>query len=84
MTAPATDTQGVLRRLLELAAGRFARPPSELDATADMFDTLGIDSMDALELLTDLEQAFDVEIPDYEVQDVRTFQELAEVVATRL
>jgi acyl carrier protein len=49
-----------------------------------MFDTLGIDSMDALELLTDLEQAFDVEIPDYEVQDVRTFQELAEVVATRL
>ena len=46
--------------------------------------TLDIDSMQALSLLAALEQEFEVEIPDYEVQDVRTFRELAAVVASRL
>ena len=40
--------------------------------------------MEALSLLSALEERFGVEIPDYEVQDVRTFRELAEVVGSRL
>jgi acyl carrier protein len=74
----------VLDRLLTLASERFSRPKAELNAQDDLFDKLGIDSMEALSLLTALEEAFNVEIPDYEVQDVRTFADLAGVVARRL
>lgn len=74
----------VLDQLMTLAAERFARSREELKATDDLFDTLEIDSMQALSLLTALEEKFEVEIPDYEVQDVRTFAELADVVASRL
>lgn len=74
----------VLDRLLSLAAERFARSREDLRADDDLFDALEIDSMQALSLLTALEETFEVEIPDYEVQDVRTFSELAEVVASRL
>lgn len=78
------QTQKVLDRLLTLAAQRFERARDELRPENDLFDTLDIDSMQALSLLTALEQEFGVEIPDYEVQDVRTFAELAGVVASRL
>ena len=74
----------VLDRLLILAASRFKRSRAELKAEDDLFDALAIDSMQALSLLSALEESFDVEIPDYEVQDVRTFQQLADVVERRL
>ena len=79
---PMSDS--VLETLLSLAAERFSRARSELNADDDLFDTLEIDSMQALSLLSALEEKFAVEIPDYEVQDVRTFAELAAVVAARL
>ncbi len=80
-----TDQQAkVLDQLLSLAAERFGRERAELSADADLFDTLDIDSMQALSLLSALEEKFAVEIPDYEVQDVRTFAERADVVASRL
>jgi acyl carrier protein len=78
------DTNQVLNELLSLAAERFRKDREALRADADMFDTLEIDSMQALSLLSALEDRFEVEIPDYEVQDVRTFAELADVVASRL
>ena len=73
-----------LPKLRELAVGRFGRAASNLADDADLFETLGIDSMQALDLLTDLEQAFDIEIPDYEIQGVHTLAGLAEVIEARV
>jgi len=71
-------------RLLDLAAAKFSRPRASLSAEQDLFDALEIDSVDAMTLLTALEGEFRVEIPDYEIQDVRTFSALADVIARRL
>ena len=79
-----TAQQKVLSSLLTLAAERFGRDRESLAPDADLFDELEIDSMQALSLLSALEEKFEVEIPDYEVQDVRTFAELADVVAARI
>lgn len=73
-----------LTRLRELATERFGPAAAELSGDADLFEALGIDSMQALDLLTDLENAFGVEIPDYELQGVHTLAGLAEVVERRL
>jgi acyl carrier protein len=70
----------VVIRLKQLAVGRFGDGADVLRPDDDLFDTLGIDSLQALDLLTDLEEAFDVEIPDYEVQGVTTLRGLAEVI----
>ena len=70
--------------IMELAAKRFERDATKLSAEQDIFDALGIDSMLAMELLTELEDHFDVEIPDYELQDVKTFADLADAVETRV
>ena len=70
--------------LLDLAAAHFGRPRASLDLDADMFETLGIDSLAALELLTKLENHFGVELPDYELAGVNSFRGLAERIHVRL
>lgn len=67
-------------RLKQLAVERFGDRATTLGPDDDLFDSLGIDSLQALDLLTDIEEAFDVEIPDYEVQGVTTLGGLAEVI----
>ena len=73
-----------LTRLLDLAAQTYGKDAASLSSGDDFFEALGIDSMQAMELLTELEDSFSVEIPDYELADVRTFEGLAEVIGRRL
>ena len=54
-----------LQRLIELSAKRFEVEPASIAPDADVFESLGIDSVQVLELLSELEIEFDVEIPDY-------------------
>ncbi len=77
-------TEDLIAKLMELAAKRFEKDVSNLQPEDDFFDRLGIDSFQAMELMTDLEEEFDVEIPDYELQGVNTFAKLAEVIEPRL
>ncbi len=74
----------IVPRLIELAAKRFQKDASHLVPEDDLFEKLGIDSFQAMELLTDLEEEFEVEIPDYELKGVTTFAGLAEVIGRRL
>jgi len=79
-----TAAQNLVPRLLELAARRFDQDTSGLAPEDDLFEKLDIDNYQAMELLTDLEEEFEVEIPDYEIQGVNTFGGLAEVISRRL
>jgi acyl carrier protein len=49
----------------------------------DLFQVLGIDSMAALDLLSTLEDHFDVDIPDHELRHVRTLRQLAALIERR-
>ncbi len=71
-------------RLIDLAARRFERASAELTIDGDFFEQLGIDSYQAMDMLTELEETFGIEIPDYEVQGVTTFRGLAEIIGRRL
>jgi acyl carrier protein len=70
-------------RIIELAAARFKVDPSKLGPDQDVFASLGIDSMQVLELLSELELELDVQIPDYELRNVKTFGQLAAVIERR-
>ena len=76
--------QQTLDEILDLAAKHFKVSRHSLAPEDDFFDKLGIDSLQALELLSRLEHHFGVEIPDYEMQGVSDFQTLAERVQERL
>jgi acyl carrier protein len=71
-------------QILELAAAHFKVPRAQLSAGDDFFKKLGINSLQALDLLTRLEQHFHIELPDYELQGVNDFRTLAERIQSRL
>jgi acyl carrier protein len=73
-----------LDEILALAATHFKVPREKLAPDDDFFQKLGIDSLQALELLTRLENHFQVELPDYELQGVSDFRTLAERIQSRL
>lgn len=70
--------------ILALAAQHFRVPRAELRADDDFFKKLGINSLQALDLLTRIEQHFKIELPDYELQGVTDFRTLAERIQSRL
>ena len=76
--------QDTTDQILELAAVHFKVPRAQLSADDDFFKKLGINSLQALDLLTRLEQHFHIELPDYELQGVSDFRTLAERIQSRL
>jgi acyl carrier protein len=71
-------------QILDLAATHFKVPRADLKPDDDFFKTLGINSLQTLDLLTRLEQHFRIELPDYELQGVSDFRTLAERIQSRL
>jgi acyl carrier protein len=80
MSTIQTTTDEVLR----LAAEHFKIPVEKLSPDDDFFKKLGINSLQALDLLTRIEQHFRIELPDYELQGVSDFRTLAERIQSRL
>jgi len=72
------------QEILELATKHFKVAFGSLKADDDFYRKLGIDSLQALELLSRLENHFQIELPDYEVQGVSDFKTLAQRIQARL
>jgi acyl carrier protein len=79
-----TTTDKTLDEILTLAAAHFKVPRQKLTPDDDFFKTLRIDSLQALDLLTKLENHFRIELPDYELQGVSDFRTLASRIQARL
>ena len=68
------------QRVLKVIA-TSKRIPLETVTIDSEFQQLGIDSMDAVEILFALENEFDINIPDDEVRQVRNVRQMCEGVA---
>lgn len=64
------------KTLLELIARSARREPAEIDPDADLFMDLGIDSLEGLKILAQLEERFGVLIPDHELMEMNTLRKI--------
>ena len=69
----------LIQRVLKVIAAS-KRIPLETVTIDSEFQQLGIDSMDAVEILFALENEFDISIPDEEVRSVRNVRQMCEGV----
>jgi acyl carrier protein len=53
---------------------------SEVTPSASFVDDLGADSLDQVELVMALEEAFDLEIPDEDAEKIRTVQDAIDYI----
>ena len=53
---------------------------AEVTPTASFVDDLGADSLDTVELVMALEEAFDIEIPDEDAEKILTVQQATDYI----
>ncbi len=64
-------------QILTSLAKRLKRDVSQIQPHHSLRDDLGLDSADAIEMIFDLEEMFDIEVSD---QDFRAFTTVSEVI----
>ncbi len=74
---------GVFRFLADLVARKTSVDPGRVQPDSRLID-FGIDSVKAMELVVELEQAFDLAIDDQDLVDMETLGDIAAYVERRL
>ena len=73
----------VKEKVLSIIADQLDLDPSEIKLESSFVDDLGADSLDTVELVLALEEAFEVSIPDEEAEKITTVkQAIAKIEAT--
>ena len=74
---------GVADRVVALLTQRLGILPEMVKLTAELAEDLGVDSVDAVEFTLGLEREFNVALPDQVIADVRTVQDVIDLVRER-
>ncbi len=71
-------------RLRGLMAEQLGVEPGEMKPDANILEDLGADSLDVVEMVMAIEEAFDIEIADEDAEAMRTVGDVEAYVAKRL
>jgi acyl carrier protein len=74
------DVAGVTDRVVEVLTQRLGIPAEAITPSAELVEELGVDSVDAVEFALALEREFKVSLPDGILTDVKTVQDVIELV----
>lgn len=66
----------VFDKVKEIVAERLDVTDNEITMEAVITDDLGADSLDVVDLVMDLEDAFSIEIPDEAMADIKTIGDI--------
>jgi acyl carrier protein len=65
----------VMDKVKQIIMEQLSVEESEVTPAASFVDDLGADSLDRVELIMALEEAFDLEIPDEQAETIKTVQD---------
>ncbi len=63
-------------KIIDIIANQLGVDKDIVTPEANIVDDLGADSLDVVELVMALEEAFDMEIPDEDAENIRTVQDI--------
>ena len=70
----------IFEKLCELISEQFGVEADTITVDTTFEDDLGADSLDVVDLLMSIEDEFEVEIPDEEVENIKTVGALVEYI----
>ena len=73
----------VLEKIKVILAGQFDVEEDSIKPETDLQDDLGADSLDVVELLMSIEDEFEIEIPDEEIENIRTVADLVNYIESK-
>jgi len=74
----------VEEKVKEIIAEQLQVDAEKITPEASFIDDLGADSLDTVELVMALEEAFDIEIPDEDAEKIRTVGEAINYIKERV
>ena len=74
----------VLEKVKVILAEQFDVDEDSLQNDTDLQDDLGADSLDVVDLLMSIEDEFEIEIPDEEIENIRTVGELVNYIESNM
>ncbi len=70
----------VFEKIREILCNQFDVDEDAVTLSTRISEDLGADSLDAVDMLMSLEDEFDVEIPDEEIENIRTVGDLVSYI----
>jgi len=67
-----------------LVSEQLGVDPAELTSESNILEDLGADSLDVVELVMAIEEAFDIEVPDEDAETMRTLGDVERYVSSRI
>ena len=70
----------VLEKVKAILAEQFDVEEDRITADSDLQEDLGADSLDVVDLLMSIEDEFEVEVPDEEIENIKTVGSLVSYI----
>lgn len=74
----------VLEKIKVILAEQFDVEEDSLKNDTDLQEDLGADSLDVVDLLMSIEDEFEIEIPDEEIEHIRTVGDLVSYIESNI
>lgn len=74
------DKTAIKEKVIEIIADKLGIEKETITPEAHVIDDLGADSLDVVEMVMALEEAFDIEIPDEDAEKIRTVQDIFDYI----
>jgi acyl carrier protein len=71
----------VQSRIVEIIANQLSLREDDIKEDSRFVDDLGADSLDIVELIMEMEEEFDIEIPDEDVEKMATVKDVLDYCA---
>ena len=72
----------IFERVKRIVTEQLSIEENKVVPEANFIDDLGADSLDGTELVMALEEEFDIEVPDDEIEKLTTVQDVVEYIST--
>lgn len=70
----------VFDKIRDIIVDQLDASDDDVTAEASIIDDLGADSLDVVDLISSVEDEFDVEIPDEEVENIKTVGDIVSYI----
>ncbi len=70
----------VLEKVKKILAEQFDVEEEKITGDTSIINDLGADSLDVVDLLMSIEDEFEVEVPDEEIENIKTVEDLVKYI----
>lgn len=74
----------ILAKTKEVAGNYCSTAPEDIAVEANFTEDLGVDSLDMVEIIMELEEVFEVELEDGEADELQTVDDVVNYIAKKL